>query len=135
MYFRCAVSPLKVSLGDLKFGYDETEQKYGYYVTDSEGADTFHPFNQVITGNKTVSVVYTNEIKSIKHDTGYIGYNGLVNVYAVVTPRNGNYYLNGLTFESYYESDTGRIYVKLHDSANIAYGFYGDVKIKWVLWK
>ena len=39
-----ALKEVNSSLGNLKFGYDETEQKYGYYVTDSEGADTFFPF-------------------------------------------------------------------------------------------
>ena len=39
------VAALNESLGNLRFGYDETEQKYGYYVTDSEGADAFCPFS------------------------------------------------------------------------------------------
>ena len=41
------VSDLNRSLGGLSFGYNETEQKYGYYVTDSEGADTFIPFSDI----------------------------------------------------------------------------------------
>ena len=36
---------LNNSLGDLKFGYDVESEKYGYYVTDREGADTFFPFS------------------------------------------------------------------------------------------
>lgn len=36
---------LNNSLGGIKFGYDSETEKYGYYVTDSEGADTFFPFS------------------------------------------------------------------------------------------
>ena len=43
--FPCIFTVIDNSLGGIKFGYNETEQKYGYYVTDSEGADTFNPFS------------------------------------------------------------------------------------------
>ena len=45
MYFRCAVSQLKVSLGGISFGID-SQGNYGYYKYDeTAGADTLVPFS------------------------------------------------------------------------------------------
>lgn len=51
----------------MKLGYDEIEQKYGYYVTDSEGADTFCPFSS--GGAKVECALYETSSTSTSYTT------------------------------------------------------------------
>lgn len=60
-----------------KFAFDEATQKYGYIVTDSAGADTFHPFREEEEAEEDTSFsVYPND--SILWNNTI--WNGVVNV-------------------------------------------------------